>query len=156
MASSREELDAVDRAVVGARLLGAELEPRFRVLGVTLETIDGAVVQLLCHPVGEVRGRLLREDDNGTVVERFDVALLPDVVAALGEPTLTNPLFPATLPPLVGDVSFAGSSGALDGRTHGVHVAVEDGRGRRFELVGRFDEIEVRDDEGRPYEPTAP
>jgi hypothetical protein len=145
----------------GAALLGVELEPRFRVLAVTVEPEperyvweerDDRRLQVLCHPVSTILASLRRESDGQRQLLAFEEDQLVDVVAALGGPALSAPLFglPEPRPGEWGPrFSLEGRSTAPDGtgRTLTLSVATDDAR---FDLFARFDVIDLKDADGDP------
>lgn len=152
-------LAGLDHLLDGALLLGAELDTRYRVLALTVEPpgervgplADGRL-QVLLSPCAEVAALLLRLDGDEPVVERFDEAQLPDVVAALDGPAIAPPVVVAPpVPRLPRTVSMRGASSALDGRTHRAVLDVS-GAGRRLVLTARFDDVDLRDATGAPVE----
>lgn len=158
MPASDETLARAERLLDGATLLGAELETRYRVLGLTVEPSgtdaptpdDDRRVQVLFHPCAEVTALLLRTDTDEPVVERFDQEQLPDVVAAMDGPRLRSPI--VTDPPaprFPAEVSMHGASSAPDGRTHRVLVDVAGGA-RRLVLTASYDDLELRGPDGDP------
>jgi hypothetical protein len=162
VAWGESELAALETALDGAALLGAELEPRFRVLAVTLEPTEDADpwgprpdrrVQLLCHPVSTILATLKRTSGDGkTELLTFAEEQLLDVVAAIEEPKVRAPLFgqPAPRPGEWGPrYSLEGRSGAPDGMTRTLRFTASD-HALRFALFARFDEVEVRDSQGNP------
>jgi hypothetical protein len=155
-----DELRSLEGALAGARLLGAELEPRYRVLAVTLEVAagpdgwelgDDLRVQLLCHPVSTILASLRRESGTARELLAFDEAQLVDVVAALDDPVVQPPLFGRSEPrPGEWGPRFCleGRSTAPDGvtRTLTLEVAASD---LSFQLFARFDLLELKDSAGR-------
>jgi hypothetical protein len=159
--SSQTELEA---ALDGAALLGLELEPRFRVLAATLEPTAerypwGAAadrrIQVLCHPVSTILASLQQRGDGATQVLTFDIDHLLDVVASLNGPPLVGPVVgrPEPRPGQWGPrFSMEGRSSAGDGvqRTATFEATADD---LHFCLFARFDELEVRDANGRELVP---
>ncbi len=144
-----------------SQLWGLELEPRYRVLAVTLELApedgpwplgDDRRVQLLCHPVSTILGSLRRYDTGEAQVVTFEVEQLVEVAAAFGGSTLTAPVFgrPEPRPGQWGPrFSLEGRSSAPDGRTRTVSIEVADAAAR-LEVFVRCDTLEVRDATGQP------
>jgi hypothetical protein len=144
----------------GARLWGAELDTRYRVLALTVEPAadrypwgDDAAdrrIQVLCHPVSTILISLVRHTDEGRALLEFSEEQLVDVVAALDGPTLEPPLF-GRAEPRPGEwgprFSLQGRSTAGDGTrtTLCVRPRTEE---LSFDLFARVDHLEVRDPEG--------
>lgn len=159
-ALSDAEVARLEDALAGAALLGAELEPTYRVLALTLETRPGQTpweraddrrIQLLASPVSTMLVALTREDTDGTrELLTFEQEQLVDIVAALDGPTLGGQLF-GRGEPRPGEwaprFSLQGRSSAPNGtaRTIRIEVAAAD---LRFGLFARFDDVEVRDPDG--------
>jgi hypothetical protein len=153
--------DRLERALSRSQLWGLELDPRFRVLAVTLELADGEDpwplgddrrVQLLCHPVSTILGALHRFDTGEPQLVTFEVDQLVDIAAAFGGTTLTPPLFgrPEPRPGQWGPrFSLEGRSSAPDGRTRTVSIEVADDAAR-LQVFVRCDIVEVRDAAGQP------
>ena len=159
-ALSDAEVARLAEALEGATLLGAELEPTYRVLALTLETEPGRTpwerpddrrVQLLASPVSTMLVALTREDQHGArELLTFEQEQLVDIVAALDAPQLTGQLFghgeprPGEWAPRF---SLQGRSSAPNGTARTIRIEVESGD-LRFGLFARFDDVEVRDPEG--------
>jgi hypothetical protein len=133
----------------GARLWGVELDPRYRVVAITLEVAadvdvpalrgaDDRRLQLLLYPVGRLAVRL---QVDGHEPERFAVETLPEVVGELDGPLVAGPLFGGA--DLEDPVSLQGSSTAADGWTHRFAVSVVAGA-TGLELFATFDDVRVR------------
>lgn len=149
-----------------SRVLGAEVDLRYRVLAITLEpasgqhpddqsqdgsgtTVDDRRLQLLLHPVGTIAAALVRHDPGpparGTVLT-FEPDHLADVVAALDEPTPTAEPFPDHLPDLdaIEDrLSLRGMAQVAEGHRHpfALALAADD---LTLDLWATFDDVEVR------------
>jgi hypothetical protein len=173
---------ALESALAGARLLGLELETRYRVLALTVEP-DGSADpwgsgdgdpgehgevdrrrQVLLSPVSTVLASLRRSPGGGRPVEVLTFAddQLVDVAAAFGGALLEAPLFgrpeprPGSWAPAW---SLEGRSTAGDGvgRTLTVRVRTDDGPGElALDLFARFDEVLVRAADGRDLQRIAP
>jgi hypothetical protein len=171
---------ALESALAGARLLGLELDTRYRVLALTVEP-DGPADpwggevadddvevdrrrQLLVSPVSTVLASLRRSPGGGEPVQVLTFAddQLVDVAAAFGGARLETPLFgrpeprPGSWAPAW---SLEGRSTAGDGvgRTLTVRVRTDDDPGElALDLFARFDEVLVRDADGRDLERIAP
>ena len=158
------ETDPLERVLDGASLVGAEVDLRYRVLGVTVEPaadrdprgeVDDARLQVLCHPVSAVLSTLERRVDGATHLETFEADQLPDVAAAFAGATLQGPVLgrPQPQPGEWGpQFSMQGRSTAPDGRrrTLTLEVATDDARLRLF---ARCDTIELRDAAGQEVAP---
>jgi hypothetical protein len=164
-------IDDLETVLVGAGLLGLELDTRYRVLAATLEPTrerypwgsgtDSVVVvdrriQLLCSPVSTVLGSLRRRraDAERLEVLTFTDEQLVDVASAFDGAPVTGPVFgrpeprPGSLAP---SWSLEGRSTAGDGIAHTLTVSVHhrDGDGELWlDLFARFDELLVRDARG--------
>ena len=142
-----------------ARLWGAELDPRFRVLATTVELAAGSSpwelgedrrIQLLCFPVSTILASLRRTSVDPPEQVTFEAEQLVDVTAGFGGAVLEPPIFgrPQPRPGEWGPAfSLQGSSSAPDGRLHTLTLAVADAEAR-LELFARFDAFEVRDAQG--------
>lgn len=160
MPTPSAHLAALERRLDGAALLGAELDLRYRVLGLTFELpepealgLDAADPRLLVllSPCAELQALLTDADGGRTVIRRFDTEQLPDVVATLGEPPVSAPLFgsgPPSLAHQVPELSLHGRSDAPDGRTHRIELVVDDRATLVLRLAASFDEVELRDPSG--------
>ena len=151
---------ALEAVLHGAALWGLELEPRFRVLAATFEPTadrypwgetDDRRIQVLCFPVSTILASLRREVDGERQLLSFAEEQLVDVVAALEGAPIAAPLFDQPEPRAGAwgpEFSLEGRSTAPDGTSHTITF-----RGAtaelRFDLFARFDEIEVKDPEGR-------
>lgn len=163
--TSAPPADPLEQLLAGAVLVGAEMDLRYRVLGVTIEPaagrhphgeVDDPRLQLLCHPVSLVLGSLQREVDGTNHLETFDVEQLSDVAAAFAGLALEAPVLgrPEPRPRSWGpQFSMQGRSTAPDGRrrTVTIEVATTDARLRLF---ARCDEVELRDPHGTAVSPT--
>jgi hypothetical protein len=153
-------VDRLDGVLSRGELWGLELEPRFRVLAVTLELAPGdgpwqlgddRRIQLLCHPVSTILGALHRFDtDDAPQLVTFEADQLVEVATAFGGVTLTPPVFgrPEPRPGQWGPrFSLEGRSSAPDGRSRTVTIEVADADARLRVFV-RCDTVEVRDANG--------
>ncbi|MFA9445195.1 hypothetical protein [Egicoccus sp. AB-alg6-2] len=144
---------------VGARLWGLELEPRYRVLAVTLELTEAAHprdgvedrrVQLLVHPVSTILASLRSVGEEGRRLHTFEDSQLVDVAAAVGGAEVTSPLFgrpeprPGTWGP---QFSLEGRSTAPDGTRHTLTIVVRTDD-LELDLFARFDVMELKDPHG--------
>jgi hypothetical protein len=149
-----------------ARLWGAELDPRFRVLATTMELAEGSGpwelgedrrIQLLCFPVSTILASLRRTSVEPPEQVTFETEQLVDVTAGFGGAVLEPPIFgrPQPAPGEWGPAfSLQGSSSAPDGRRRTLTLAVADAEAR-LDLFARFDAFEVRDADGNEL-PLAP
>jgi hypothetical protein len=151
--------EALERVLAGARLLGLELDPRYRVLAATVEpspeahprgTVEDPRLQVLAHPVSTFLGALQRQVDDQARIETFETEQLPDVAAAFAGEPLQAPVLgrPEPRPGEWGpQLSIQGRSTAPDGRSRTVTFAVSTGDAH-LRVFARCDVLEVRDAEG--------
>lgn len=146
-------LQQIDELLDGARCWGAELDLKYRVLGLTVEPapgrhpdgeVDDGRLQLVLHPCNRVQGRLLHE---GSTVERFDVEQLVLVVDRLDGAVLEGPVVSSTLAPLAGELSFDGKADVPDGTRHTAAFTLV-GDERTLTVRATFDEAELRRPDG--------
>jgi hypothetical protein len=156
------EVAALETVLDGAALLGAELEPRYRVLALTVEPQPESYawqprprdlrLQVLASPVSTMLVALRRTGPDGQreLLTFADEQLL-DVVAALDGPSLSLPVF-ARPEPRPGEwaprFSLEGRSTAPDGTARTLRLEVEHDD-LWLGLFARFDQVEVRDATGR-------
>ena len=151
-------LDAIADVVAGARCWGIELDPRYRVLAVTVEPDPlrtpgtAGEHQLLCFPVSvllvAVTRRIEEAGEPRTALVTFDLDQLTAVSERFGGAVIDEPPFgqpeprPGTWGP---QYSLEGRSSAADGTgaTLTLDLATEDGA--RLRLFARFDDVELRD-----------
>ena len=159
-ALSADEIFLLETVFEGAAVLGAELDARYRVLAVTLEPTPERYVwgveqdrrvQVLFSPVSTMLVALLRTADDGRrELLTFDHDQLPDLVAALGGPSVHGPVF-GRPEPRPGEwaprYSLEGRSSAPDGTAATLRIEL-DTDDLEFGLFARFDEVEVRDPSG--------
>lgn len=135
-----------------ARVWGAEIDIRFRVLALTVEPPRPADatgdprLQVLLYPVSAVGVSLVEDTEDGVVVRRFEEDQLPDIVALFeGAATTTEPLpdRPADLDALAPRLSMRGHASVGDGVLHHLHLHLEADE-LAFDLWASFDEVEVR------------
>lgn len=163
-ASSGDRPETVEYLLDGACLLGAELDPRYRVLAVTVEPRAGRYpgdtpreavgddrrVQVLCHPVATILVSLRRRVSDGTELLAFEHEQLPDVVSTVGGARLRSPLLgqPEPAPGSWGpQFSLEGRSIAPDGIAQTLTILVS-AHDLHFALFARFDTLELRDPSG--------
>lgn len=159
---------AVEYMLDGARWLGAELDPRYRVLAVTVEPgagrhpaetadavgdyrpVDDRRVQVLCHPVATILASLRRAGGDGTQLLAFEHEQLPDVVNTVAGVRLRSPVLGQPEPPPGSwgpRFSMEGRSIAPDGVSQTLRIEVHE-RDLHVALFARFDVIELRDPTG--------
>jgi hypothetical protein len=151
--------EPLEHLLAGAVLVGAEMDVRYRVLGVTVEAapdrdprgdVEDRRLQLLCHPVSTLLGSLHRDVDGVRHLETFDVEQLADITSAFAGLPLEAPVLgrPEPRPGEWGpQFSMQGRSTAPDGRRRTVTVEVASADAR-LRLFVRCDEVEVRDAAG--------
>jgi hypothetical protein len=156
------ELDALERVLEGAALLGLELDPRYRVLAATFEPsadrypwepTDDRRLQVLLFPVSTILASLRQRDDGRVVVRRFEDAHLLDVVAAFDGAEVAGPLFGQPEPrpgQWAPEWSLEGRSTAPDGRQRTFTVALRHDD-LELDLFARFDDVEVKDATGQEH-----
>jgi len=152
--------DPIDAALVGARCWGIELDPRYRVLAVTVEPDAAAApaaeehgtLQLLCFPVSLLILSVTRPvtDGDGTRTEllTFDLELLPAVAQRLAGATVDIAVFgrPEPRPRDWGPrFSLEARTSAADGTRSTLTLDLSTDDGARMRLFARFDDIELRD-----------
>ena len=151
------DLKRLETVLDGAAVLGAELEPRFRVLAMTLEPTadrwpqpDDRRVQVLCFPVSTILASLRRLTDEDPTLLTFEIDALADVVAAFGGACVSAPLF-GRPEPRQGQwgprYSLEGRSNAPDGTRTTITVGLR-AEDLELDLFARFDDVEVRDANG--------
>jgi len=152
------DLDAVARLVDGARCWGIELEPRYRVLAVTVEPDplrSAGVVgehQLLCFPVSTLLVTVTRPletaDGPRTAVVTFGLEDLTAVSERFAGATVTGSPFghPEPRPGTWGPQhSLEGRTSAADGTRRTLLLELDEPDGARLRLFARFDDVELRD-----------
>ena len=150
--------DEVVRTVGGARCWGVELEPRYRVLAVTIEPDplrSGGIVgehQLLCFPVSTLLVTVTRPvgTDEGprTALVTFGLEDLTAVSERFAGATISATPFghPEPRPGTWGPQhSLAGRTSAADGTRRTLLLDLDEPDGARLRLFARFDDVEVRD-----------
>ena len=151
-------LDALGEVVAGARCWGIELDPRYRVLAVTIEPDPlrtpgtAGEHQLLCFPVSvlivAVTRPVIEEGASRTALVTFELDQLTSVSERFAGATIDAPPFglPEPRPGAWGPRhSLEGRTSAGDGTrgTLSLDLATEDGA--RLRLFARFDDAEIRD-----------
>lgn len=152
----------VNELLDGGTCWGAELDIRYRVLGITFDPVpgthpDGPVddtrLQLVVHPCQQVQARLVREEPDGRrVVEAFTVDQLVAVVDRLGGTRLEAPVVDPAVGSLDGPLSLEGRSDTGDGQTHEVVLRLGAGA-RTLVLRVTCDVVEVRRPDGSTVSP---
>lgn len=152
---------AAEDALRRGEVLGAELNPDFRVLAVTVGPApdgggewpvegDDPRLQLLLFPVGEFAASLRRRTPDGVEILQFDASQLPQIIALFDRSTLS-------VDPWVGQrpnrgewgprLSLQGNSAAPDGRSRHVWLALEEDD-LRLDLHATFDQVRAVDADG--------
>lgn len=142
-------------------VLGAELNPDFRVLAITVGPVgdgggewpvlgDDPRLQLLLFPVGEFAASLRRRAHDSVEILQFEAAQLPEIVALFDHATvITEPWVEGR--PNRGEwgprLSLQGNSAAPDGRRRHLWLSLGDDD-LRLDLHATFDEIRVLDPRG--------
>jgi len=149
----------LEDAFDGALLWGLELDPRYRVLAVTLEPAADRYpwassgdrrVQVLLHPVSTVLASLRSVEDGRRLLHTFGDEQLVEVAGAFGGAAVAAPLFgrgeprPGEWAP---QFSMEGRTSAADGTRHTVTINVRAG-GLELDLFARFDDVEVKAPDG--------
>lgn len=151
-------LDEVTRLVDGARCWGIELEPRYRVLGVTIEPDPmkslGVVGehQLLCFPISTllvtVTRRISTDEGPRTALVTFGLEDLTAVSERFSGATIGSTPFgqPEPRPGAWGPQhSLEGRTSAADGTGCTLILELDEPDGARLRLFARFDDVELRD-----------
>lgn len=149
---------ALSAVVTGARCWGIELDPRYRVLAVTVEPDPlrtpgtAGEHQLLCFPVSvllvSVTRRFVEDGEDRTALVTFDLEQLTAVSERFGGASIETSPFghPEPRPGAWGPQhSLEGRTSAPDGTgaTLTLDLTTEDGA--RLRLFSRFDDVELRD-----------
>ncbi len=152
------DLAALSEVVTGARCWGIELDPRYRVLAVTIEPDPlrtpgtAGEHQLLCFPVSVLLVTVTRpvvgDGQDRTALVTFDLEQLTAVSERFAGATIAPEPFgqpeprPGTWGP---QYSLEGRTSAADGTrvTLTLELTTEDGS--RLRLFARFDDVELRD-----------
>jgi len=152
------DLHAIGDVISGARCWGIELDPRYRVLAVTVEPDPlrapgtAGEHQLLCFPTSVVLVAVTRpvvEDGEArTALMTFELDQLTPVSERFAGATIDGDPFggPEPRPGTWGPrYSLEGRTSAADGTraTLTLDLATEDGS--RLRLFARFDDVELRD-----------
>jgi len=152
------ELTALSEVVTGARCWGIELDPRYRVLAVTVEPDPlrtpgtAGEHQLLCFPVAvllvSVTRPLVEDGQERTAIVTFDLEQLTAVSERFAGATITSSPFghPEPRPGTWGPrYSLEGRTSAADGTRSTLTLDLSTEDGARLRLFSRFDDAELRD-----------
>jgi hypothetical protein len=154
-------MQAFEDVLAGARCWGIELDPRYRVLAITVEPDPLRAPgtpgehQLLGFPVSTFLVTLTRTEtgaDPGDpprgALLTFDLEQLTAVSQRLGGARITGPVLgrPEPRPGAWGPrYSLEGRSSAPDGTRTTLTLDLEDDDGVRLRLFARLDDVELRD-----------
>ena len=152
------DLAALSEVVTGARCWGIELDPRYRVLAVTIEPDPlrtpgtAGEHQLLCFPVSVLLVTVTRpvseDGQDRTALVTFDLEQLTAVSERFAGATIAPEPFgqpeprPGTWGP---QYSLEGRTSAADGTRATLTLELTTEDGSRLRLFARFDDIELRD-----------
>lgn len=151
-------LTALSEVVTGARCWGIELDPRYRVLAVTIEPDPlrtpgtAGEHQLLCFPVSvllvTVTRPIVEDGQDRTALVTFDLEQLTAISERFAGATIATQPFgqPEPRPGTWGPQhSLEGRTSAADGTgaTLTLELTTEDDS--RLRLFARFDDVELRD-----------
>jgi hypothetical protein len=158
---STSPLQAFEDVLSGARCWGIELDPRYRVLAVTVEPDPLRAPgtpgehQLLCFPVSTFLVALTRpqltdpaSDSPRTALLTFELDQLTAVSERLGGASIVGPVFgrPEPRPGTWGPrSSLEGRSSAADGTRSTLTLDLSGDDDVRLRLFARFDDLELRD-----------
>ena len=150
--------DAIAEVVTGARCWGIELDPRYRVLAVTVEPDPlrtpgtAGEHQLLCFPVSvllvAVTRRIEQDGAVRTALVTFELEQLTEVSERFGGALIQEPPFghPEPRPGTWGPrYSLEGRSSASDGTSATLTLDLTTEDEARLRLFARFDDVELRD-----------
>ena len=153
-----EPLQPFADVVTGARCWGIELDPRYRVLAVTVEPDPlrapgtAGEHQLLCFPVSVLLVTVTRPEPvdgtTRTALLTFELEQLTAVSERFGGAVITGSPFgrPEPLPGTwVPRHRLEGRSSAPDGTRATLSLDLHDEDGARLRLFARFDDAELRD-----------
>jgi hypothetical protein len=162
-------IDAIADVVTGARCWGIELDPRYRVLGVTVEPDPlrapgmAGEHQLLAFPVSVLLVAVTRPvvDDGAErrALVTFDLEQLTTVSQRFAGATITEPPFgrPEPRPGTWGPrYSLEGRTSAADGTRRTLTLDLQTEDGARLRLFARSDDVELRDASRTLVHGTAP
>jgi hypothetical protein len=152
------DIDAVAEVVTGARCWGIELDPRYRVLAVTIEPDPlrtpgtAGEHQLLCFPVSvllvAVTRPLVEDGASRTALVTFDLDRLTSVSERFGGAVISERPFglPEPRPASWGPrYSLEGRTSASDGTRSTLTLDLRTEDDARLRLFARFDDVELRD-----------
>jgi len=152
------DLHALGEVIAGARCWGVELDPRYRVLGVTVEPDPlrtpgtAGEHQLLCFPVSvllvSVTRPLVQGGATRMALMTFDLDQLTAVSERFGGAMVDTDPFghPEPRPGTWGPrYSLEGRTSAADGTRATVTLDLPSEDGARLRLFARFDDAELRD-----------
>jgi hypothetical protein len=152
------DLETLSGVIAGARCWGIELDPRYRVLAVTVEPDPlrtpgtAGEHQLLCFPVSvllvAVTRPIVEDGASRTALVTFDLEQLTAVSERFAGATIDTEPFgqPEPRPGTWGPRhSLEGRTSAADGTRSTLSLDLETEDGARFRLFARFDDAELRD-----------
>jgi len=150
------DLTALAAIIAGARCWGIELDPRYRVLAVTVEPDPlrtpgtAGEHQLLCFPVSVLLVSVTRPLDGATrtALVTFELEQLTAVSERFGGATIGTQPFgqPEPRPGSWGPRhSLEGRTSAPDGTRSTLSLDLTTEDGARLRLFSRFDDAELRD-----------
>ncbi len=160
--STSDVVAAVGRHLQGSRLVGVELDTKFRVAAVTVELaspigdVDPADprVQVLLHPVGRTAASLRVDVEGRWAPRTFALEQLPDVAAAFDGEELHGPVFGREPGADWGAVrALDGRAQVADGHLHRAIFEAEVPGDRAFGFFATFDTVEIRDEAQRQLDP---
>ncbi len=151
-------LTALSEVVTGARCWGIELDPRYRVLAVTIEPDPlrtpgtAGEHQLLCFPVSvllvTVTRPIVEDGQSRTALVTFDLEQLTAVSERFAGAVIATQPFGQTepRPGTWGQRhSLEGRTSAPDGTSATLTLELTTEDGSRLRLFARFDDVELRD-----------
>jgi hypothetical protein len=151
-------LDAIADVVTGARCWGVELDPRYRVLAVTVEPDPlrtpgtAGEHQLLCFPVSvllvSVTRPIVEDGATRTALVTFDLEQLTSVSERFAGAVIMERPFglPEPRPGTWGPRhSLEGRTSAADGTRATLTLDLRTEDEARLRLFARFDDVELRD-----------
>jgi len=151
-------LETFGEIVAGARCWGLELDPRYRVLAVTVEPDPlrtpgtAGEHQLLCFPVSvllvAVTRPVVQDGASRTALVTFELDQLTAVSERFGGATIDTTPFgrPEPRPGTWGPrYSLEGRTSAADGTRGTIELDLATEDGARLRLFTRFDDAELRD-----------
>ena len=152
------DLETIADVVTGARCWGIELDPRYRVLAVTVEPDPlrtpgtAGEHQLLCFPVSvllvAVTRPVVEDGASRTALVTFDLEQLTSVSERFGGAVIDERPFgmPEPRPGTWGPrYSLEGRTSAADGTRATLTLDLRTEDDARLRLFARFDDVELRD-----------